>query len=146
MRSLSGILLILFMLFSVRSSAQSGCLVASNNNTVYTQVEDSGLVNAVLSLVFGGNPVYKPNPNEPSISNCVSNSQTKWVPTTQNCTVCPGGYSYSVLGLVTGCQTTTYTGKVASKTIVQCDLDDYSWLLATAAGACGFLFIRRQLT
>lgn len=133
------------MLLNLCSSAQSGCLVAANNDTVYTERENSGLVNAVLSIVFGGNPVYKPNPSEPSTSACISFSQTKWLATTQNCTVCPAGYSYNFLGAVNGCQTTTYVGKVANKTIVQCDLDDYSWLFATATGAFGFLFIRRQI-
>ena len=145
MRILRSVLLVLFTLFSIRSSAQSGCLVATNN-TVYTTQENNALVNAVLASIFGGDPVYKPSPNEPSISACVSNSQTKWVVTAQNCTVCPNGYAGVAGVVVTGCQTTTYFGKVASRTIVQCDLDDYSWLLATAAGTLGFLFIRRQIT
>ena len=144
MRNLSGVLLVLLMWSSLRSSAQSGCLVATNN-TVYTTQENNALVNAVLSYIFGGNAVYKPSPSEPSVSACVSNSQTKWVATAQNCTVCPNGYAGVPGVAVTGCQTITYTGKVASRTIVQCDLDDYSWVLASVAGAFGFLFIKRQI-
>jgi len=131
------------ILSSVKSNAQTGCLISSNN-TVYTVQDNRGIITAVLALVFGGNPVYSASPNEPEVSVCVANSQTVWVATTQNCTVCPLGYSFSILGLVDGCQTTTYSGKVANATIVNCNLDDHSWLFGAAAGLFGIFIIRRR--
>ena len=143
-------LLILISLLFVATSfmsinvafGQSGCLIPFNS-TVYTEQDNQGLVNAVLAIVFGGNPVYKAMPNEPSLSACTANSQKKWVSGSQNCTVCPYGYSFN-LGVITGCQTQTYQGKVATYTMVQCNLDNYSWALVTATGIFGLLIIRKR--
>ncbi|MBB6235475.1 hypothetical protein HDC90_000072 [Pedobacter sp. AK013] len=126
-----------------RSYAQSGCLIPANN-TVYTVQDNQGIINAVLAIVFGGNPVYQANPNEPSISTCIANSQKVWVATAQNCTVCPLGYSFNILGVVTGCQTTTYVGNVANATIVQCNIDDHTWIFGAAAGLFGIFIIRKR--
>ncbi|KQN32538.1 hypothetical protein ASE92_18250 [Pedobacter sp. Leaf41] len=138
----TGLLIIIF-LCSQFSQAQSGCLISSNA-TVYTEQDNNGLVNAVLALVFGGNPVYKANPNEPSVATCVNNSHKVWTATSQNCTVCPFGYSFNLLNVITGCQTTTYQGKVASSQILFCPLDDYTLPLTATAGLFGIFFIRKR--
>ena len=137
------LLLLTILFYCSPLAAQTGCLV-NTNSTVYTVQDNSGIINAVLAIVFGGNPVYQASPNEPSVSACIANSQKIWTPTTQNCTVCPLGYSFNFLGVVTGCETTTYIGKVANSSVVYCNLDDYSWTLGAAAGLFGVFIIRRR--
>ncbi|MFC4211333.1 hypothetical protein ACFOWA_09085 [Pedobacter lithocola] len=141
MKRLKLVLLILLASYFQKSFAQTGCLVSSNN-TVYT-VQDNSL-GSLLTTIFG-NPVYLPNPNEPSVSACVSNSQFRWVGASQNCTVCPQGYA-TVLGTVTGCNGVRLTGIVANRTVVQCNLDDYSWAFGSIASIFAFFMIRRTRT
>lgn len=77
---------------------------------------------------------------EPQISSCVNNSQTKWVAASGGCRVCPGGYALSA----TGCNGTTLDGTIATKSIVHCNLDDYTISLAAVAGIFGLFVIRRR--
>ncbi|RNL51117.1 hypothetical protein [Pedobacter jejuensis] len=138
MKRLKLVLLILFALWFQKSFAQTGCLVASNS-TVYTSVDNSTLA-AILANILG-NPVYSPTPNEPSVSACVSNSQFRWVGivTPQSCRVCPGGYN----ALGTGCNGASLNGTIANRTVVQCNLDDYSWAFGSIASIFAFIMIRR---
>ncbi|RZJ77234.1 MAG: hypothetical protein EOO47_17380 [Flavobacterium sp.] len=136
-------LVVIILLITNIAYGQNGCLI-STNSTVYTEQDNSGLINAVLAIVFGGNPVYKSSPNQPSISACIANSQIRWTGGAQNCTVCPFGYDVNLLGVITGCQTSTFSGKVATSQIIQCPLDDYSWAFVASAAAFGIFVIRKR--
>ncbi|WP_421938560.1 hypothetical protein [Pedobacter sp.] len=131
---------LLFLFSSLESRAQTGCLVPGGD--VYTSAEGS-LVNVILGVLVG--PGYKGSPT-PSASSCIANSMTVYVPNnTQNCRVCTGGgFTIVIPGVVVTCGTTLIDGKIATATVVQCDLDDHSWVLGLAAGALGLIIIRRK--
>jgi len=118
----------------------TGCLITSSN-VVYTNKEGF-LINEVLKLLLGGNDSYAATSGVPLSSNYCS-----WTPTptgTINCGVCTN-YSLNVLGLVTGCQSgALLQGYAGTYTMVECNLDDYSWTLGAAAGLFGVFVIKRR--
>jgi len=118
----------------------TGCLVPSQN-IVYQNPED-GLVNAILKLLLGGNPSY----SAASGANLSSN-YCSWTPAPTgsfNCGVCTA-YSFNILGVVNGCQTgAMLEGYIGTYTMVECNLDDHSWLFGAAAGLFGIFIIRRR--
>jgi len=135
------IVVICSFLPSFSRAQSSGCLIASTG-TVYTTPDDVGLVNALLIAIFGGVKAYKSTPTTASVSACVSLKQTVWVAGTSPCRVCPSGYN--VLNLITGCRSSSLEGFVAAPQIINCNLDEYSWSLGTAAGIFGLIIIRRK--
>ncbi len=143
---MKGYLLAIILLFTLNPlsvTAQgtvNGCLITSSN-VVYTDKEGF-LINEVLKLLLGGNDSYAATSGVPLSSNYCS-----WTPTptgTINCGVCTN-YSLNVLGLVTGCQSgALLQGYAGTYTMVQCNLDDHSWVLGAAAGLFGLFIIKRR--
>lgn len=118
----------------------TGCLVSSNQ-IVYTQKVDIALLNSILALLFGSNPVYSSTQQTPLSSQCGT-----WNPTVTgtNCRVCPGdNYTYT-LGLISGCNVSYLPGYEGTFTMVDCNLDDHSWLFGAAAGLFGIFIIRKR--
>ena len=130
----------IFLYYSSYAQAPvHGCLIGA---AVHTAPDDLGLINVALVGIFGGTAAYKNSPTEPQTSACVNFSQTVWTNPAGACRVCPNGYN--VLNLVTGCSGTANNGFIVTKSIVYCNLDDYTLPLAAAAGTLGLLVIRRR--
>lgn len=109
------------MFFSLKVKAVDGCLLPDNR--VYTF---QGLLGFYSSATFV----------------TLSDNYCSWTPKTGTaCSVCNG--ALSGLGI---CIIGTYTNGIHSTNfqMVQCNLDDYSWPLATAAGLFGIFVIRRR--
>lgn len=132
--------IILCLLLSSKFANAQGCLV---NETVYT-TKASGVVDNLLNLL-GFPPGYS-GPSEPRVGACVSNLQKVWTAGASDCRACPTGFRVELIGLnlVAVCDVTPTNGKVASSSIIYCNLDDYSLPLATAAGLFGIFVIRRR--
>lgn len=137
------VIILFFSLNSLTVFAQgtvNGCLITSSN-VVYTSKEGF-LVNEVLKVLLGGNDSYASTSGVPLSSNYCS-----WSPApsgTINCGVCTN-YSLNVLGAVTGCQSgAMLQGYVGTYTMVQCDLDDYTWLFGATASLFGIFIIRKR--
>lgn len=133
--------LILFISFGAYAQGSAtGCLIPSQN-IVYQTPED-GLVNAILKLLLGGNPSYSATSGV-----SLSPNYCSWTPIPSGgytCGVCTN-YTLNILGLVTGCQSgAMLEGYVGTYTMVECNLDDHSWLLGAVAGAFGLLVIKRR--
>ncbi|WP_156131413.1 hypothetical protein [Pedobacter kyungheensis] len=130
----------LISLGSFAQGSATGCLIPSQN-IVYQTPEDA-LVNAVLKLLLGGNPSYSAASGVSLSSNYCS-----WTPNPSgsfNCGVCTT-YTFNILGLVNGCQSgALLEGYVGTYTMVECNLDDHSWLFGAAAGVFGIFIIRKR--
>ncbi|MFD2582225.1 hypothetical protein ACFSR6_06985 [Pedobacter vanadiisoli] len=118
----------------------TGCLIPSQN-TVYQTPED-GLINAILKVLLGGNPSYSASSGINLSSNYCS-----WTPAPTgsfSCGVCTT-YTFNILGIVNGCQTgAMLEGYVGTYTMVECNLDDHTWLFGAAIGLFGILIIRKR--
>lgn len=135
-------ILIVLLAASLSIKAQTGCLIPTGQ--VYT-VPEGSLVNVVLAALLLG-PGYKGTPVN-QYSDCTNFSQTYYAPnTSMNCRVCPttAGFTVVVPGVLVTCGVTPVDGKIATATIIPCNLDDYSWTLGAAAGIFGIFVIRRR--
>lgn len=132
-------LIFLTPFFSCAQGSATGCLITSTK-IVYTTKENA-LINNVLKLLLGGNDSYISTSGVP-----LSNNYCFWTPTPTGSFDCGVCTNYTInLGLVTGCQAgAMLQGYAGSYTMVQCNLDDYSWALGAAAGLLGVFVIRKR--
>lgn len=93
-----------------------------------------------LKVLSNGNSIYyETNPKSLDANYCY------WTPpsTANSCTVCTGlGLCIANVCLCIGAQKDGYTGTF---TMVECNLDDHSWLFGAAAGLFGILIIRKRI-
>jgi hypothetical protein len=135
------LVLILFGSFcSYAQGTATGCLIPSSK--IVYQNKEGFLINEILKLLLGGNDSYAYSSGIPLSSNFCF-----WTPTptgSVSCGVCTN-YTLNVFNVVTGCQAgAMLQGYVGTYTMVQCNLDDYSWTLGAAAGLFGVFVIRRR--
>lgn len=144
MKSLKYLIALIILFYRFDAKAENGCLVLTENR-VYTSKLDASLVSSVLALLLGTNPIYSAAPYVPLSNNCASWSPTS---TPKNCRVCPNNnYSFiNVLGvnLISGCNIPYTLGNEGTFTMVQCNLDDYTFPLIAATGIFGLLVIRKR--
>lgn len=121
--------ILLFSLNALNLFAQgsaSGCLLPDNK--VYTNYSS-----------LAGLRLYSS-----SSSAVLSNNYCSWTSaSTAPCTVCFGTINAAGL-LCTGTGAATVTGQEGIFTMVQCDLDDYTWLFGAAASVFGIFMIRKR--
>ena len=142
---MKGCLLVIIMLISLNplsvtaQGSATGCLIPSTN--IVYQTKENALVNDILKLLLGGNDSYLY-----SSGVALSSNYCSWTPTPTgsfNCGVCTN-YTF-FLGLVNGCQSgAMLEGYAGTYTMVECNLDDHSWLLGAAAGLFGLFIIKRR--
>jgi hypothetical protein len=125
-------IILLFSLNPLGAFAQgpaTGCLLSDNK--VYTS---KPLLSATM---------YDPSPATP-----LSDNYCSWTPvSTTDCSVCFNGL-INALGLCVGLDIfnppTIVNGKSGTFTMVECNLDDHSWLLGAVAGLFGMLIIKKR--
>jgi hypothetical protein len=124
-------LILLFLLFfNAIGKAQTGCLIAGR---VYHPQIGTAVLTLPLGLLI---PVYDVNQSySTSVGSCPG-----WVttgPPGQRCGNGTAPLGIVILGNSNGVE-------VTYSSIINCNLDDYSWPLATAAGLLGIFVIRRR--
>jgi len=129
-------LLVIVLLFSLNSlgafaqGSATGCMIPSEQ-IVYP--------NSALKVLSNGNAIYlDTSPRSLDPNYCY------WTPpsTASQCTVCAGlGACVLNICLCVGGQKSGYVGDF---TMVECNLDGYSWTLGAAAGLFGVFVIRRR--
>ncbi|WP_316736099.1 hypothetical protein [Pedobacter aquatilis] len=140
MRSIKGLFVIIILFSFNKLSAADGCLIGSN---IYTQ-HDNGAINVSL---FSSLELF--NSVHANTNNCISGV------TRGDCYSCVSGGSpllvVSVGSLLTGITCANglslygaTKGTYYSNYVLQCNLDDYSWALGSAAGVFGFVLLRRR--
>lgn len=109
----------------------TGCLIPFNNR-VYTS-------NALE--ILGTSQLYNNSPYTP-----LSTDYCSWTPssTAASCVVCDGTLGLDLVGIKICLFGTFRYGSEGTFTMVQCDLDDHSWLFGAAAGLFGLLVIRKR--
>jgi hypothetical protein len=115
---------------STSVKATDGCLI---NGGVELYINPS------VNLLTGGHKLYS-NTLSP-----LSDNYCSWVATSytgNSCGVC-SGLGLCVLGICP-CLGIPKYGLEGSFTMVQCNLDDYTWTLGAAAGLFGVFVIRRR--
>lgn len=124
-------LLVIVLLFSLNSltvlaqGSANGCLLSDNKVYTYKPLLSATMYNS-----------------SPAIS--LSDNYCTWTPeSTTDCSVCFNGL-INALGLCIGLGSNTADGKSGIFTMVECNLDDYSWTLGAAAGLFGVFVIRRR--
>lgn len=123
------VIVLLFSLNPVGAFAQgsaTGCLLSDNK--VYTSYTS-----------LAGLRLYSDSP-----SAILSSNYCTWTsPSTVPCTVCFG--TINAVGLLCiGIGSYTVNGQQGTFTMVECNLDDYTWTLGAAAGLFGVFVIRRR--
>lgn len=117
------ILICLPAIFSFAQGTVDGCLLSDNR--VYT---------SYTSLL--GARLYSDSPYT-----ALSTNYCSWTASsTVSCDVCFG--SINVLALL--CVGSVSSGQRAVYTMVECNLDDYTWTFGAAAGLFGIFVIRRR--
>lgn len=121
-------------LISIIASAQgtaTGCLIPYSNR-VYTS-------NALE--VLGTSQLYN---NSPFTS--LSSNYCSWTPgtTASSCVICDGTLGVDLLGIKICLLGTFRYGYQGTFTMVECNLDDHSWLFGAAAGVFGIFIIRKR--
>lgn len=127
---------ILFLSVGEVSAQQAyGCLLPSNNHTLYTKKID-GLLTTIIKALLGGSSLYDENTYDTqSNPNCFYS----FANATSPCKVCPGGLTRNFLGGITGCNGGFVDG-YEGFFIIECDLDTAIPVFAFAIG--GFVFFR----
>lgn len=135
-------ILIVFLLFLVVSSNAfgqqvQGCVLPSNNKVIYTQ-KVSGVLTTLITALLGGSSLYAEGTTQ-----VLANPNCSYVASsgTVACNVCPGGLSYNVLGLISGCSggmVAGYEGFYA----VECNLDGYMSVILIVVCGIGWKKIR----
>lgn len=121
------LIILIFISFDLHAQGSAdGCLIPSDNK-VYTDY---------TSLL--GARLYINNPSVPLSPNYCSWTSSSTVP----CNVCFGSINALALLCVGG---PVIGGRQGTYTMVQCNLDDYSWALGSTAAFFGFIFIRRRI-
>jgi hypothetical protein len=141
MKKLSLVFACIVCLFVGKVSAQQayGCLLPSNNHTLYTQKID-GLLTTLIKTLLGGSSLY-----DEKIYQTQSNPNCyySFANATSPCKVCPGGLTRNFLGGITGCNG-GYVDGYEGFFIVECDLDSIIPMFAFATGVFVFFRLRKQ--
>ncbi len=125
----------ILILFSAKNlfaqGTATGCLVPYYNS-VYTS-------NALE--VLGTSQLYNKTPSTPLSANYCS-----WTPssTASSCVICDGTLGVDLLGIKICLLGSFRYGSEGTFTMVECNLDDYSWTFGAAAGLFGVFVIRRR--
>ncbi|KQM63930.1 hypothetical protein ASE74_12230 [Pedobacter sp. Leaf216] len=138
MKCLQIIFLIIFICFAKPSFAAEGCLVG---NTVYPNFAGYSTVN-LIPLSLGTKTFYITSPYSTAYGTCPG-----WVNINSSGGSCIYGnptLGANLGGLQIAICVACPTGTLVDYTFVNCNLDDYSWPLATAAGIFGIFIIRRR--
>lgn len=127
-------LLILICLPNICSFAQgsaTGCLVPFYNR-VYT---------SNTLEILGTSQLFN---NSPSIG--LSSNYCSWTPssTSASCVICDGVLGVDLAGIKVCLLGQFRYGSQGTFTMVECDLDDYSWTFGAVAGLFGVFVLRRR--
>ncbi|MDQ0967591.1 hypothetical protein QFZ20_002994 [Flavobacterium sp. W4I14] len=142
------ILFCVIFIFLSPAAAQTGCLV--NTDDVYLDKKRIGLLGSLVDILFGSKTIYNENGAiDPRETACVAGSKNLYSTSNpiNNCMVCPQGVALGgLLGTtILGCvNNVELNGTLVTRSVVACNLDDYSWTLGAAAGLLGVFVIRRR--
>ncbi|WP_167293120.1 MULTISPECIES: hypothetical protein [unclassified Pedobacter] len=91
--------------------------------------------------VLGSSQLYNKSP-----STSLSANYCSWTPssTASSCVICDGTLGVDLFGIKICLLGSFRYGSEGTFTMVECNLDDHSWLLGAAAGLFGLLIIRRR--
>ncbi|WP_406825691.1 hypothetical protein [Pedobacter sp. KACC 23697] len=127
------LLVLIFLTYecSFAQGSASGCFIPYYNR-VYTS-------NALE--VLGSSQLFN---NSPSVG--LSTNYCSWTPsaTASSCVICDGTLGLDVLGARVCLLGSFRYGSAGTFTMVECDLDDHTWLFGAAAGLFGILIIRKR--
>jgi len=136
----SPVILLFLMMFSFSTVwGATGCLTGT---TLYPNFAGYSTVTIIPSLSLGTPIYYNTGPYTTNVGTCPG-----WARVNSTGGTCIHGAA--TLGLVVGgfqiaicvgCP----TGVIVDYTFINCDLDDYSSLIAIAAGSFGFLVLRKR--
>ena len=141
MKKLSLVFVFIVFLFVGKVSAQQayGCLLPSNNHTLYTNKID-GLLTTLINALLGGSSLYDENTYQTqSNPNCFYSFSGN----TTSCKVCPGGLTRNFLGGITGCNGGMVVG-YEGFFVVECDLDTTIPIFAFVMVILVFFRLRNQ--
>lgn len=131
---------ILFLSVGKVSAQQAyGCLLPSNNHTLYTQKIDGLLVDLIKALL-GGSSLYDEKVYQTQSN---PNCYYSFANATSPCKVCPGGLTRGFLGAITGCNG-GYVDGYEGFFIIECDLDTAIPVFAFAMGLFAFFKLRTK--
>lgn len=125
------LLVTMFSLCSFAQGSATGCLIPYDNR-VYTS-------NALE--VLGTSQLFN---NSPSTG--LSANYCSWTPssTAASCVICDGLLGLDLAGIRVCLLGQFRYGSQGTFTMVECNLDDHSWLFGAAAGLFGILIIRKR--